>query len=187
MIRADAQSRDVVSGFSRTISPQSGAAGRAGDDGHLAGQGLPRFLHSLGHGGFSVSALRTGQLHSSWDLSREFGFTDVEGRRPDWGRLKIDFGKRWSELLEYIRIGNALEIQWLRPSRSDRRASQSSCRSSRRERRRSRRLARRVRANVVSGDDRGERTACDRIAERFPCHHSAFLLQAAARELAPLW
>src|SRR2546425_7280085 len=30
---------------------------------------------------------RTGQLFSSWDLAREFKFTDVDGRRPDWGRM----------------------------------------------------------------------------------------------------
>jgi NAD(P)-dependent dehydrogenase (short-subunit alcohol dehydrogenase family) len=56
---------------------------------------------------------RTGQLFSSWELAREYKFTDADGRRPDWGRLKIDFGKRWSELLEYIRIGNTLQLQWL--------------------------------------------------------------------------
>jgi NAD(P)-dependent dehydrogenase (short-subunit alcohol dehydrogenase family) len=56
---------------------------------------------------------RTGQLLSSWELAREYKFTDVDGRRPDWGKLKIDFGKRWSELLEYILTGNALQTQWL--------------------------------------------------------------------------
>jgi NAD(P)-dependent dehydrogenase (short-subunit alcohol dehydrogenase family) len=35
---------------------------------------------------------RTGQLWSSWELSRDYGFTDVDGRRPDWGaRETIDF------------------------------------------------------------------------------------------------
>lgn len=28
---------------------------------------------------------RSGQVFSSWDLAREFGFTDVDGSRPDWG------------------------------------------------------------------------------------------------------
>jgi len=23
---------------------------------------------------------------TSWDLAREYGFTDVDGSRPDWGR-----------------------------------------------------------------------------------------------------
>jgi hypothetical protein len=30
-------------------------------------------------------------LLSSWELAREYGFTDYDGRRPDWGRHKIDF------------------------------------------------------------------------------------------------
>ena len=29
--------------------------------------------------------LRTGQVTSSWELSRDYGFTDADGRRPDWG------------------------------------------------------------------------------------------------------
>lgn len=56
---------------------------------------------------------RTGQLFSSWELAREYKFTDADGTRPDWGKLKIDFGKGWSELLDYIRIGNALQLEWL--------------------------------------------------------------------------
>ena len=30
-------------------------------------------------------------LLSSWELARDYGFTDYDGRRPDWGRHKIDF------------------------------------------------------------------------------------------------
>jgi len=29
---------------------------------------------------------RSGGLYSSWELAREYGFTDVDGARPDWGR-----------------------------------------------------------------------------------------------------
>lgn len=29
---------------------------------------------------------RTGNLNSSWEVAREFGFTDVDGSRPDWGK-----------------------------------------------------------------------------------------------------
>jgi NAD(P)-dependent dehydrogenase (short-subunit alcohol dehydrogenase family) len=29
---------------------------------------------------------RSGRVFSSWGLSREYGFTDADGRRPDWGR-----------------------------------------------------------------------------------------------------
>ncbi|MET0405333.1 MAG: SDR family oxidoreductase [Cystobacter sp.] len=28
---------------------------------------------------------KAGRVLSSWELSREYGFTDVDGRRPDWG------------------------------------------------------------------------------------------------------
>ena len=37
---------------------------------------------------------RTGQLFSSWELAREYKFTDADGSRPDWGKLKIDFSGR---------------------------------------------------------------------------------------------
>ena len=30
-------------------------------------------------------AKRSGGLYSSWELAKEYGFTDVDGRRPDWG------------------------------------------------------------------------------------------------------
>ena len=33
---------------------------------------------------------RTGTVTSSWMLSREFGFTDVDGRRPDWGEYAVE-------------------------------------------------------------------------------------------------
>lgn len=36
---------------------------------------------------------RTGQLFSSWEAAREYGITDVDGRRPDWGALDIDFDR----------------------------------------------------------------------------------------------
>ena len=28
---------------------------------------------------------KTGQTLASWTLSREYGFEDIDGRRPDWG------------------------------------------------------------------------------------------------------
>ncbi len=31
-------------------------------------------------------AEKSGRVFSSWDLSDEYGFTDVDGRRPHWGR-----------------------------------------------------------------------------------------------------
>src|SRR5262249_42193965 len=36
---------------------------------------------------------RTGQLFSSWEVAREYGLTDVDGRRPDWGKLDIDYSE----------------------------------------------------------------------------------------------
>ena len=31
-------------------------------------------------------AARSGRVYSSWDLAEEYGFDDVDGRRPHWGR-----------------------------------------------------------------------------------------------------
>jgi NAD(P)-dependent dehydrogenase (short-subunit alcohol dehydrogenase family) len=56
---------------------------------------------------------RTGSLLSSWELAREYGFTDYDGRRPDWGRHKIDFSVLPPEWIELFRTGTDLEIQWL--------------------------------------------------------------------------
>ncbi len=30
-------------------------------------------------------AAKAGGVYASWDLAREYGFDDVDGRRPDWG------------------------------------------------------------------------------------------------------
>ena len=56
---------------------------------------------------------RTGTLVSSWELAREYGFTDYDGRRPDWGRHKIDWSVLPSEWIDLFRTGTGLEIQWL--------------------------------------------------------------------------
>ena len=29
---------------------------------------------------------KTGKVFSSWRLAREYGFTDIDGSRPDWGK-----------------------------------------------------------------------------------------------------
>lgn len=55
---------------------------------------------------------RTGQLLSSWQLGREYGFTDVDGRRPDWGALKIDYSGCSAEMMEYLRVAAGLELEW---------------------------------------------------------------------------
>jgi NAD(P)-dependent dehydrogenase (short-subunit alcohol dehydrogenase family) len=56
---------------------------------------------------------RTGQLFSSWELAREYKFTDVDGTRPDWGKLTIDFSGMPPDFLTYFRIGGQLQVQWL--------------------------------------------------------------------------
>ena len=42
-------------------------------------------------------AARSGGLFSSWELAKEYGFTDLDGRRPDWGRF---FRRKVEEILE---------------------------------------------------------------------------------------
>jgi NAD(P)-dependent dehydrogenase (short-subunit alcohol dehydrogenase family) len=56
---------------------------------------------------------RTGQLWSSWELNHDYGFTDVDGRRPDWGALKIDFSMLPPSFLEQFRTGLELQAIWL--------------------------------------------------------------------------
>jgi NAD(P)-dependent dehydrogenase (short-subunit alcohol dehydrogenase family) len=56
---------------------------------------------------------RTGMLLSSWELAREYGFTDYDGRRPDWGRHKIDFSEFPPVLVDLFRTGADLEVKWL--------------------------------------------------------------------------
>ncbi|MCK6618908.1 MAG: SDR family oxidoreductase [Calditrichaceae bacterium] len=38
---------------------------------------------------------KTGRVFSSWDLSDEYGFSDIDGRKPHWGRyFEQTFGKK---------------------------------------------------------------------------------------------
>lgn len=55
---------------------------------------------------------RTGMLLSSWELARDYGFTDYDGRRPDWGRHKIDFSTLPPAWTDLFRTGTDLEIDW---------------------------------------------------------------------------
>ena len=57
---------------------------------------------------------RTGQLCSSWQLAREYGFTDADGRRPDWGNSDIDFSMFPPSFTDYFRTGGALQLDWLK-------------------------------------------------------------------------
>jgi NAD(P)-dependent dehydrogenase (short-subunit alcohol dehydrogenase family) len=56
---------------------------------------------------------RSGQLLSSWQLGREYKFTDYDGRRPDWGSLAIDFSGLPPRLVDMFRTGSALQLDWL--------------------------------------------------------------------------
>jgi NAD(P)-dependent dehydrogenase (short-subunit alcohol dehydrogenase family) len=56
---------------------------------------------------------RTGMLLSSWELAREYGFTDYDGRVPDWGRHKIDFSVLPPTWIDLFRTGADLEFKWL--------------------------------------------------------------------------
>jgi NAD(P)-dependent dehydrogenase (short-subunit alcohol dehydrogenase family) len=56
---------------------------------------------------------RTGMLLSSWELARAYGFTDYDGRRPDWGRHQIDFSGIPPTWVELFRTGTDLELKWL--------------------------------------------------------------------------
>jgi NAD(P)-dependent dehydrogenase (short-subunit alcohol dehydrogenase family) len=56
---------------------------------------------------------RTGMLFSSWELARAYGFADYDGRRPDWGRHKIDFSVLPPAWIDLFRTGTDLEVQWL--------------------------------------------------------------------------
>jgi NAD(P)-dependent dehydrogenase (short-subunit alcohol dehydrogenase family) len=56
---------------------------------------------------------RTGMLFGSWELGRDYKLADYDGRRPDWGRHKIDFSTLPAAWLELFRTGADLEIKWL--------------------------------------------------------------------------
>ena len=56
---------------------------------------------------------RSGQLLSSWELARQYRFTDADGRRPDWGASKLDFSMFPPFLLELMRTGSRMQLAWL--------------------------------------------------------------------------
>jgi NAD(P)-dependent dehydrogenase (short-subunit alcohol dehydrogenase family) len=56
---------------------------------------------------------RTGMLYGSWELARDYGVVDYDGRRPDWGRHKIDFSVLPPAWIDLFRTGADLELQWL--------------------------------------------------------------------------
>jgi NAD(P)-dependent dehydrogenase (short-subunit alcohol dehydrogenase family) len=57
--------------------------------------------------------VRSGHLFSSWGLARELGFTDVDGRRPDWGALEVDFSTLPPSLCKTLLEGFEFQRKWL--------------------------------------------------------------------------
>jgi NAD(P)-dependent dehydrogenase (short-subunit alcohol dehydrogenase family) len=57
---------------------------------------------------------RTGQLCSSWELARIYGFTDADGSRPDWGAHDIDWSMLPPAFVKMFRTGGTLQIAWLK-------------------------------------------------------------------------
>ena len=56
---------------------------------------------------------RSGQLYPSWELAHDYGVTDVDGSRPDWGAHTIDWTGFPPDFLAYFRNGSAMQLQWL--------------------------------------------------------------------------
>ena len=56
---------------------------------------------------------RTGMLYGSWELARDYGVIDYDGRRPDWGRHQIDFSVLPPAWIDLFRTGADLELEWL--------------------------------------------------------------------------
>jgi NAD(P)-dependent dehydrogenase (short-subunit alcohol dehydrogenase family) len=56
---------------------------------------------------------RAGQLVSSWEIGREYGLTDYDGRRPDWGTLDVDFSTLPAPVMDAISAGTDYELKWL--------------------------------------------------------------------------
>lgn len=93
------------------------------DNWREAGKKDPNFLQSESplFVGRAIAALaadhevheRTGMLYGSWELGRDYGLSDYDGRRPDWGRHKIDFSTLPPEWVDLFRRGTDLEIRWL--------------------------------------------------------------------------
>jgi NAD(P)-dependent dehydrogenase (short-subunit alcohol dehydrogenase family) len=95
----------------------------AEDNWRQGGKKDPNFLQSESplFVGRAVAALaadpkvheRSGMLFSSWELARHYGFTDYDGRRPDWGGHKIDFSEFPPTWIDLFRTGADLQSKWL--------------------------------------------------------------------------
>ena len=112
----------VTPGFLRSESMLQ-YFGVSEDNWRDAGKKDPNFLESESplFVGRAIAALaadpkikdRAGMLFSSWELGRDYGFSDYDGSRPDWGRPKIDFSVLPPDWIDLFRRGTNLEIKWL--------------------------------------------------------------------------
>jgi NAD(P)-dependent dehydrogenase (short-subunit alcohol dehydrogenase family) len=57
---------------------------------------------------------RSGQLLSSWELGRQYGFTDADGRRPDWGALDVDYSQLPVSFKDEMRDALQVQSEWLK-------------------------------------------------------------------------
>ena len=46
-------------------------------------------------------------------MAREYGLTDVDGRRPDWGQLDVDYSEIPAAMIEAMRDGIEVQAAWL--------------------------------------------------------------------------
>jgi len=112
----------ITPGFLRSESMLE-SHGVTEDNWRDAGKKDPNFLESESplYVGRAVAALagdpdvmrHTGRLLSSWELSRTYTFTDYDGRRPDWGKLAIDFSVLPPAWTDMFRTGTELQLEWL--------------------------------------------------------------------------
>jgi NAD(P)-dependent dehydrogenase (short-subunit alcohol dehydrogenase family) len=56
---------------------------------------------------------RAGQLLSSWEVARAYGFHDIDGRRPDWGQLEIDYSEIPRPIIEAMTDAVEVQVAWL--------------------------------------------------------------------------
>src|SRR4051794_7971163 len=112
----------VTPGFLRSESMLQ-RLGVTEDNWRDAGRNDPNFLASESplFVGRAIAALaadpkvqdRTGMLYGSWELGRDYHLSDYDGRRPDWGRHKIDFSVLPPAWIDLFRTGADLEVKWL--------------------------------------------------------------------------
>jgi NAD(P)-dependent dehydrogenase (short-subunit alcohol dehydrogenase family) len=57
---------------------------------------------------------KSGQVFSSWEVGRQYRFTDYDGRRPDWGTLDVDYSMLPASLLEAIMDHCEVQAAWLK-------------------------------------------------------------------------